>query len=218
MTQDPRTFYETAYHFDEDIERPDFNRLRHALNVAGLQGIRRFLDLGCGTGWLSLEVLRHYTPEMVVGLDFSRRALLLARDHLPKDLVWVQGDGVRLPFRDQTFDHVFSFGSLEHFPDIPGALREIHRILTEDGKLVVVVPNFYVRTEQPQEFRASLRGWKAILHSGGFQVVRVGVDRGPRLFKNRKPHRIALRALIRILNRIPGMAYQYILVCTKHHA
>ena len=46
-----------------------------------------------------------------------------------------------LPFRDESFDAVYSMGTVEHFRETDAALREIHRVLRPGGRAVVGVPN-----------------------------------------------------------------------------
>ena len=53
----------------------------------------------------------------------------------------VRGDVRTLPFRDGAFDAVYSMGTVEHFDDTDGALREICRVLRPGGTAVIGVPN-----------------------------------------------------------------------------
>lgn len=50
-------------------------------------------------------------------------------------LAFIRADGLRLPFRDASFDIAFSHGSLEHFPDIEGVFREMLRVVKPGGLL-----------------------------------------------------------------------------------
>ncbi|HEX2780650.1 MAG TPA: hypothetical protein VHM30_14190, partial [Gemmatimonadaceae bacterium] len=46
-----RKYYDTEYHFAEDVENPNLDRLlRSMAHLGDLRGLR-FLDLGCGVGW-----------------------------------------------------------------------------------------------------------------------------------------------------------------------
>lgn len=209
----PRTYYDTQYHFAEDIDRPNEARLWRAMReIMPLQG-RRVLDLGCGAGWaVRMAVARGSSHG--VGLDFSSTALQLARQHTP-EASWVLADGSTLPFGDASFDRVFSHGSMEHFPDVRQGFRELHRVLRPGGLAVTVVPNFYIRTEQPLEFRASQGGWRRVAEAAGLQVLRFGTDWGPAILKNRKVLRIALRLALRALSLIPPLRYQFIMVMTR---
>src|SRR5205823_1097758 len=95
--------------------------------------------------------------------------------------LWVQADGTALPVADASVDRLFCDGALEHFPDPTRGLREMARILRPGGRGLLIVPNFYVKTEQPLEFRASYWNWKRKIEAAGLVVERTGVDWGPPL-------------------------------------
>ena len=213
MTQ-PREFYEREYHFGEDVERPNLPRLRGAMrHLEPLPGAT-FLDLGSGVGWATHIAVRERHVGRAVGLDFSYRALTSAA-RLTPEAGWVDGDGTHLPFSNGTFDRVFSFGSMEHFPDIRAGFAEVFRVLKPGGLLVTAVPNFYIQTGQPLEFRATQSGWTSVMTSVGFVVDRVATDWGPALLKNRRPLRLLLRIALRLLSVIPPLRYQFVFVLRR---
>ena len=217
VVSQPREYYEESYHFDEDVERPNLERLWRAMRPLQPLSGTTFLDLGCGVGWANRLAMTRGAAALGVGLDFSGRALRMAQRRTP-DAGWVQGDGTALPFADSSFDRAFSFGSVEHFPDIRVGLRELHRTLRANGRAVVVVPNFWVRTDQPLEFRATRRGWTRLMTEAGFRVTAVGTDAGPSILKNRKPLRILLRVLVRLLSLVPPLRYQFVFALRKTDA
>jgi ubiquinone/menaquinone biosynthesis C-methylase UbiE len=96
---------------------------------------KRLLDLGCGMGHTSarLSSLVH-----VVGLDFSKEALKVARDEVGS--VFVRGDAQALPFQDNAFDYVIAKDLLEHVPDDVGVLREILRVCKPQARLIMYLP------------------------------------------------------------------------------
>ena len=210
----PREFYEAQYHFDEDVAHPNLPRLWRALEALQPLVGMVLLDLGSGVGWGAKLALERGRVKTAVGLDFSRRALTFARRHTPA-AGWVHGDGTALPFRDGAFDRLFSFGSIEHFPDLRRGFAEAFRVLRPGGLAVVVVPNFYVRTQQPLEFRATRGGWERVMGGAGFQIVAVGADRGPAILKNYRPTRILLRLSLRVMSLVPGLAYQFVFVLRR---
>ena len=210
----PREFYDSQYHYEEDAARPDEKRIWHALrHLEPLAGSELF-DLGCGAGWAARLARLDGKAKRVVGLDFSRTGLMLARRHSP-ELLWIQGDGTALPIADGSFDRLFCNGSLEHFPDIRRGLREINRILRPAARVVLIVPNFYVKTEQPMEFRTHYWGWRKMLEAGGFAVEATKIDWGPPVFKNANLKRAIARMIGKVLSALPLMQYQFIFVLTK---
>ena len=209
-----REYYDTEYHFGEDVEHPNLERLWRAMEHLGDLGGLLFLDLGCGVGWAARLAMVRGGAAYSVGLDFAGTPLQRARLHTP-EAGWVQGDGTALPFRSGAFDRVFSFGSMEHFPNVETGFVEAARILRGGGVLVTVVPNWWIRTDQPQELRANEREWRAIAGRAGFEVVRVASDHGPAILKNRRPLRVMMRVLLHILSRLPGLRYQHVMVLRK---
>lgn len=207
-----RDFYDTAYHFGADADAPNLPRIRRALRHLGPLDEQRVLDVGCGVGWAG-EVLDELGAESVVGVDFSRRALSLAATR--RRGVWLQADGCRLPVRHAAVDCAVSFGSLEHFPDVPAAFGEISRVLRPGGRAVVVVPNFFARTEQPEELRSSYFGWRRMIRDAGLLVVKTRADRGPPVLSDRRPLRSLLRLGGKILSCIPGLQYQFVFVLER---
>jgi demethylmenaquinone methyltransferase/2-methoxy-6-polyprenyl-1,4-benzoquinol methylase len=101
-----------------------------------LRAGRRVLDLAAGTGVSTVELARDGVT--AVACDFSLGMLRAgravgARRHVP----FVAGDATRLPFGDGAFDAaVISFG-LRNVSDVPGALREMARVVRPGGRLVV---------------------------------------------------------------------------------
>lgn len=214
MTRDLRAYYDQQYHFGEDVERPNLRRIWNALrHLEPLRGAS-LLDLGCGVGWGLRVASERGGATPCVGLDFAGAAVSRARRLFPA-AGWVQGDGLALPFPDASFDRVFSFGSMEHFPSVTGGFSELRRVLRPGGLAVSVVPNFWVRTEQPREKRATEREWRRIVGGAGLQVVRVDADHGPAIFKNRRPLRVAMRIALRIASHLPGLRYQHVLVMRR---
>lgn len=210
----PREFYDSQYHYAEDASRPDEKRIWHAMRHLEPLAGTSFFDLGCGAGWAARMAGVQGKAARVVGMDFSITGLKLARGHSPT-MLWVQGDGTALPIADASFDRLFCNGSLEHFPDVRKGMAEIARILKPGGRAVVIVPNFYVKTEQPMEFAASYWNWKKGFISAGLAVESVGTDWGPAVFKNANLKRAAARLVGKVLSAIPYLQYQFIFVLKR---
>jgi demethylmenaquinone methyltransferase/2-methoxy-6-polyprenyl-1,4-benzoquinol methylase len=120
-----------------------------ALKPSLVEGAR-VLDVACGTGDLSL-VLAEAGAARVVGLDFCRPMLEVARRKAEADsraIPFVEGDALRLPFADETFDAATIAFGLRNLAGVAEGLRELRRILKPGGRLAVlefsspVVPGF----------------------------------------------------------------------------
>lgn len=112
----------------------------------------RILDVGCGDGITDLGIALYCEPAQLVGIDpfggFSRLPEVIAENHLPADVVpaclsFASHDANALPYADDSFDVVLSWGSLEHIAGgYQKALHEIRRVL-RDGGLFFVHPGLY---------------------------------------------------------------------------
>lgn len=206
-----RDYYDERYHYSEDIEQPNEDRLWASMRWLQPIAGTTFLDVGCGVGWSCGLARRRGQARLAAGVDFSWSAIAgaAARDG---EGIWVQGDGTALPFADATFDRAFSFGAMEHFPDVDAGFRELRRVLRTGACAVVVVPNFWVRTDQPLEKRGTVREWREIVERAGFELSAVHSDRGPAILKNRRPLRVLLRLTVRLLTYCPSLRYQHVLV------
>lgn len=94
------------------------------------------VDLGCGTG----THFRYISSSDFVGLDSMSEMLAEARQNVAKRGFLVQGDIFNLPFRDGSIASIISFGVLEHLAPLVKALREIHRVMREDGEFIFGIP------------------------------------------------------------------------------
>lgn len=113
--------------------------------------LRPVLDLGCGDGRFSKVTFG--AREVDVGVDVALAALSEARRTACYSNL-IGGDGSRLPFRDETFEAVLSNSVLEHIPNVIDVLREIRRVLRDDGLLVFTVPSAnFARFLLPSAFR-----------------------------------------------------------------
>ncbi len=103
-----------------------------------LQKPALILEAGCGTGqWVQfLGSLGHTT----IGVDYAPAGLRVGKT-FNATLRLVAGDLRTLPFPDDVFDYICSFGAVEH--DVRGpeyALRELRRVLKPSGRLLCSVP------------------------------------------------------------------------------
>jgi ubiquinone/menaquinone biosynthesis C-methylase UbiE len=112
-------------------------KLRRALGDEG-ERFGRALEIGAGTGYFTLNLLRAGVIESAVATDISQGMLdELAESarRLGLDVTAVRCDAERLPFPDDSFDLVFGHAVLHHLPDLDAAFREFRRVLRPGGRL-----------------------------------------------------------------------------------
>jgi SAM-dependent methyltransferase len=96
------------------------------------------LDLGAGSCWVSDWLNRLLVD--TVSLDIAHDMLKIGQRRLGPQARLTVGDFEALPFTAETFDGAICLSALHHVPHIPRALREIHRVLREDGVVVFSEP------------------------------------------------------------------------------
>ena len=94
----------------------------------------RLLEIGAGTGWQALALVKRGYEVSAVDLPASKYA---------GDRVFpvIDYDGHTLPFKDGAFGMVYSSNLLEHIPHLEAFQQEIHRVLRPDGCVVHVLPS-----------------------------------------------------------------------------
>lgn len=114
----------------EDLKLPEF----HSFLKEG----DRVLDLGCGNG--RLYGLFSGRSVSYIGLDQSEELIFLAKKQFPT-VQFDVGEMTELPYPDASFEVVYAIASFHHLPTIElqkKALHEIARVLTPQGKLVML--------------------------------------------------------------------------------
>ena len=94
------------------------------------------LDVGCGTGDLGIEIFEK-TAASVVGIDFCRPMLELASRKSPH-LPFIEGDALKLPFADATFECITIGFALRNLSSVNEGLAELRRVLKNNGKLAIL--------------------------------------------------------------------------------
>ncbi len=129
----------------------------------------------------------HAQGASVYGVDISEPTVRQARDAFTDGgLRGAVSDVRSLPFRDRSFDAVYSMGTIEHFHDPETAVREIHRVLRPGGRVVIGVPNRLDPFLRPllayamqkvglygygYERSFSRRAFRRMLEEAGFDVI-----------------------------------------------
>jgi ubiquinone/menaquinone biosynthesis C-methylase UbiE len=113
-------------------------KLRKALGGGPATRFERTLEIGAGTGYFTLNLLRAGLIGEAVCTDISQGML----DELQRSakrmgltVETARCDAQRLPFPDDSFDLVFGHAVLHHLPDLDAAFREFRRVLRPGGRV-----------------------------------------------------------------------------------
>jgi len=99
-----------------------------------------WLDLGCGTGALTAEVLRRCRPRSVIGVEPSEGFLSFARQQVRDASVeFRQGSGERIPLDDRSVEIAISGLVLNFISAKPAAMRELARVVKTGGIVAAYV-------------------------------------------------------------------------------
>ena len=149
---------------------------------------KRVLDIACGTGY-GISLLRS-KARFVTGVDIEPQAAVYAKTQCGENAAVLLGNGLGLPFHDDSFDVISSFETLEHLHDRTGFLSELQRVLRGGGNLILSTPNanysatvngkpsnpFHIHEYTPVELRGELAGGFSIVQflgqtlGGGIQI------------------------------------------------
>ncbi|MBI1978615.1 MAG: class I SAM-dependent methyltransferase [Candidatus Aenigmarchaeota archaeon] len=100
---------------------------------------KRVLDVACGTGYGTEYLAKHKAKE-VIGVDNSKDAIAYSKGkYSGKFLVM---DATKMQFKDNYFDVVVSFETIEHIKDWGKFIDEIKRITKQNGTVVMSTPNY----------------------------------------------------------------------------
>lgn len=145
---------------------------------------KKLLDVACGGGHL----LRYAEAKHLLcyGIDLSDVAIQIAKKNVHNSVLIV-GDGENMPWPEGFFDYITNLGSLEHFLHPDAGVREMRRVLANDGIACVMLPNSYylfdilhalrtgygVSHQQELERFAAVNDWRDLLENNGLRVKRI---------------------------------------------
>ena len=135
-------------------------RLQMVVQWAKLQAAR-LLDHGCGEGIYAREFRRRFTPH-VDAIDIEAERVAIAKEEIPHAVV---GALEQLPYRDSSFDLVFSNEVIEHVKDDRAAAAEMVRVTRPGGRIVIFCPNRWWLFETHGHY------WRGVYHFGNTPLI-----------------------------------------------
>eukprot|EP00598_Pedospumella_elongata_P015939 CAMPEP_0184998446 /NCGR_PEP_ID=MMETSP1098-20130426/62386_1 /TAXON_ID=89044 /ORGANISM="Spumella elongata, Strain CCAP 955/1" /LENGTH=345 /DNA_ID=CAMNT_0027525251 /DNA_START=61 /DNA_END=1098 /DNA_ORIENTATION=+ len=112
---------------------------------AALHRMKAFVDVGCGVGGSSRHIARKYGRQGLKGFGISlspyqieRASKFTAAANLTDTLEYKVADAMNMPFKDNSFDLVWSMESGEHMPNKLNFMKELYRVAAPGGRVLVV--------------------------------------------------------------------------------
>jgi SAM-dependent methyltransferase len=140
--------YDERYGIDEDHSLNLFHLLQRATGPLWPKDFGDALEVGCGTGGLSLALLSNIAADRVVLTDISPKMLRLCHARLraadtmrATAVTFATYSGTEACIRPGVFDTCFGTAVVHHITDVAGFLAQIHAVLKPGGCAFFMEPN-----------------------------------------------------------------------------
>lgn len=129
----------------------------------------KLLDIGCGKMPYKNYIIQNSKVDKYVGLDIENA--ITYDSAIKPDLTW---DGISMPFENSSFDCAFGTEVLEHCPNPEIILKEVHRVLKEEGVFFFTVPFLWNLHEVPHdEYRYTPFSLRRHFINSGFNNIQI---------------------------------------------
>lgn len=117
----------------DEVNRGCIQLYHHVASQVDLRG-KTVLEVSCGHGGGASWIMRTMQPAAYTGLDLNPTGIRFCQQrHQIAGLAFTQGDAQRLPFADASLDAVINVEASHCYPDFPGFLAEVARVLKPGG-------------------------------------------------------------------------------------
>lgn len=140
-----RAFSRAAANYDQTavLQREVCSRMLERLEYIKLQP-KRVLDVGCGTGWGTRQLMAKYPSAQMISLDIAMGMLQAARGTTgwwqklfsSQQAALLCADVEAMPLASNSLDMVWSNLALQWCNDLPATLIDLHRVLKVEGLLM----------------------------------------------------------------------------------
>lgn len=178
-----RTFDKQAISYDTDIAGEHARKLyAPILNLLKQEEfVGSVLDLGCGTGALLESIYNLNITEKLSGIDLSPNMIEEAKNKIGANARLYIGDAENLPFEDDVFNTVICNDSFHHYPSPDKVIKEVSRVLKEDGIFIIgdcwqpagarQIMNFYMKHSKSGDVKIYSKKEMEDLLSNDFHTV-----------------------------------------------
>ncbi|KAL5610632.1 hypothetical protein FOBRF1_006749 [Fusarium oxysporum] len=130
-------FHFCRFAYGESFHRAIARHEHYLAHQIGIKSGMKVLDVGCGIGGPAREIVKftgaHITGINITGYQVQRATHYAQKEGLSHLLDFVQGDFMKLPFPDNSFDAIYAIEATVHAPSLQAVYGEIFRVLKPGG-------------------------------------------------------------------------------------
>lgn len=179
---------------EDEPNRACIQLYHHVASQVDLRG-QEVLEVSCGHGGGASWIARTMQPKSYTGLDLNPTGIRFCQQrHQVSGLTFVQGDAQKLPFEDGSLDVVINVEASHCYPDFPGFLDEVARVLRVGGHFLYA--DF--------RFRDGIAEWETAIAAAPLAIMQ---SRDIREEVLRGMDCNAERSLTLIAQRLPGFLH-----------
>ncbi|MDH3235088.1 MAG: class I SAM-dependent methyltransferase [Alphaproteobacteria bacterium] len=138
-------------HFCDDWAINYASTMEYMLKQVSACDARSIVDIGCGDGRFTRELALAFSNRRIVGIDYSERAIRLARAMNQDQEISFQAVDITTPSKIERFDAAILMEVFEHIPlpETKNFIEGVHNLLVAGGRLFLTVPH----VNKPVEYK-----------------------------------------------------------------
>ena len=217
--------YDKKYYKDYDLllNVPVYQRLINKVaELTQPEKTDKILIIGIGTGNEAKKILEKQKPELIIGVDNSKKMLEIAAKKNPS--IQLENSNLQDFETQQKFDKIISIRILDHLENIEEGITKITRLIKKNGKIIITLP---LGADVKKIWKESLTDIKNLILELEFKKVTKGIIAGiktgkhsKKLFEQRKQNSKKTKQIINYIRQNYYVTYkkrvygeQDILIC-----
>lgn len=113
-------------------------KLNLAKSLLEKKKFKKVLDVGCASGYMISEISKHYPSAKFTGVDSYDKVIAHGKKNYPH-IKFQVANAEKLPFKNQEFDLLICYETIEHITNPLKALKEMKRVLRKNGTLILTM-------------------------------------------------------------------------------
>lgn len=136
----------------------------------------KVLEIGCGIGKTTSWLAEKYGEIKIIAIDYDKEQIKIARKNKIANVIFKQGDGTKIKFKNSAFDYVIETGVFHHIKDYKKAVKEASRVLKKNGYFYLIDVSQYffmlwpIKLFFPPEALLTKKDFIKELEDNGFKV------------------------------------------------